>query len=318
MAFFGQKGDFGLGISAWARHSRFSSSHLRKWDKLYLKECFEHADHREAVHRFWYLFVAGQHGKLASFAASPSIVFHRVREGLEDPVMQTRLDENDRVLAMRRIELCRREQQVSGTATNEVPVATQHRQQTNTVVAPRPDAEIPRADLLRANSELVTTIIPATIEAGKSGIGIVWAVRGQPREGVDVDLYVRAANSPTELYYKSKMAPWGRYLRDILHASGEGGFGRSPREQWEYVELENGVSLGNISVWVDVFRNECREAIHGLVIVVERGRILQGTFGFPAGLTGDGGLNKNNRESDPHWMPIDIAHLIEANQDTAL
>lgn len=283
----------------------------------FFHEAFDHADHRDAVHRFWYLLVGNQQGKLASFAASPTIAFHRVREGMEDPIMQAKLDEEDRELVMRRVELHRKDKGTAGR-TNEIPVATRERRQPNAVRSPSsgsPTAGTPAtnhpANLLPTNSAILTRIAPATIEAGRQGVGIVWSVRKQPRPGIDVDLSVKSPKSPVEVYFHQKETPGIKLLRDVVDAFGESAYtNKTPEENWEFVELDSDVPLRETTVWLNLFRNDSQDAVEGVIVVVTGGKVLQDAFSFPACLPGDRRVQAEQREGDPHWLKYDLRKLL--------
>src|SRR5262249_32835226 len=100
----------------------------------YLQEAFEHAEHREAVSRFWSLFVQCQQGTLASFAASPTIVFQRASTGVQDAVMHVQLNENDRELIRRRIRHVSVD--TSATKTNESSLVSALKRQPSIRLAP--------------------------------------------------------------------------------------------------------------------------------------------------------------------------------------
>jgi hypothetical protein len=333
----------------------------------YLHEAFEHADHRQAVGRLWSLVVQCQGGILASFAASPTVAFRRASEGAQEPVLDAKLDENDRQMVMRRTKHV--PTAISGSQTNrftaesafsrqpsiELPpvhgsnfapsapvtsalgatTRSQDRQligsitQTNNVPAqstPKPKliSEVPArahipvpitlptnaAVVVPTNSEIVTRVIPESLQAGKQGIAIVWSVGGNNHQGVDVDLHVRPPKSPIELSFMNKEAPAGRYLRDVVNAGGDAGYSQDPKAIFEYVELNPEVTLRDTSVWLDLFRNDSGQAVQGLVIVVTDGRVLQGTFRFPAALCGDHGSQAAQRDENPNWVRVDLSALL--------
>jgi len=283
----------------------------------YLHEAFEHAEHRDAVSRLWSLFVQNQQGTLASFAASPAVVFRRVRDGAQEPIMDVKLDENDRELVMRRVKHVPVD--TSSTQTNRVRIGSTSKNQPSAevslVVAPhlRPITLPTNASvMIPTNSEIVTLVIPNTIQAGKQGIAIVWSVQGgKNRQGVDVDLHVKPSKSAVELFYQNKEAPGGTYLRDIVHAGGEEAYSESPRASFEYVELDADVSLRDTSVWLDLYRNDSREAVQGIIIVVTGGRVVQDTFEFPASSAGDQRSQAAQRGMDPNWVHINLCTLLD-------
>ena len=326
----------------------------------YLHEAFEHAEHREAVARLWSLFVQCQQGPLASFAASPAIVFQRAAMGVQDAVMHVKLDEGDRELIRRRIKHLPFETWT--TKTNEIPVASALKRQPSIEIAPtyrtspittkaptqiqNPDAIPPTTQtnsaphqgtpspkptselfavpesrtsiwlptnstvVVPTNSEIVTRLIPDTMQAGKNGIAIVWSVGGQSHQGVDVDLYVRPPKEAVELSFRNKESPVGRHLRDIVNAGGEAVYSKDPITTFEYVELDRDVLLRDTSMWLDLFRNDSNQAVEGLAIVVTKGRIFQKTFRFPPALCGDRGSQATHREENPNWLRVDLNRLL--------
>ena len=332
----------------------------------YLHETFEHADHRQSVGRLWSLFVQRQAGTLASFAASPAIVFRRAIEGAQETVMDVKLDENDRQLVMRRTKHV--PAPTPGTQTNKftaepalqrqprielppahganlppstlftnvspVPTRSQERQvivsltQTNVPAEStsklKPSSEGPTlakillpislptnaAVVIPTNSEIVTRLIPESVQAGKQGIAIVWSVSGQGHQGVDVDLRVRPPKSSVELSFLNKEAPVGRHLRDVINASGDDLYSQNPKATFEYVELNSDVSLRDTAVWLNLFRNDSSQAVQGVIIVVTKERILQRTFRFPAALCGDRGSQAPQREENPNWVRVELAALL--------
>jgi hypothetical protein len=69
----------------------------------FLRECFDHDEHRIAVKRLWLLYLKCQQGVLATFAPAPSLAFSRARQNIGEPVMEADLDQNDRKLEMRKV-----------------------------------------------------------------------------------------------------------------------------------------------------------------------------------------------------------------------
>jgi hypothetical protein len=326
----------------------------------YLHEAFEHADHRQAVGRLWSLFVQCQGGTLSSFAASLTVVFRRVTEGAQEPVLDVKLDENDRHFVMRRWKHI--PAPTSGTQTNrltsesaiipqtrivlsssrasdltslaqstnqlEPATASQSRplansvSQTNSVPANPPDAStLPRirvpvslpsnaAVVIPTNSEIVTRVIPESLQAGKQGIAIVWSVGGKSHQGVDVDLRVRPPKSDVELSFLNKETLVGRHLRDVLNADGDSAFTHNPQSGFEYVELDADVPLRDTAVWLNLFRNDSKQAVEGTVLVATKERLLQGSFRFPAALCGDAATQANQRDENPNWLRFDLNALL--------
>jgi hypothetical protein len=273
----------------------------------YLRESFEHDEHRDAVSRFWCLFVQSQQGVLASFAASPTVVFQRVKAGVQDRVISATLDDSDHEFVMRRVQ--HKKVEVSSSRTNAIAHAASEITAPKVVVAPSPMPNV-GAGLLATNSELLTSVIPSTLRAGKSGVAIAWAVNGHASPGVDVDLYTQAPNCPIELNYTCKSAPWGRYLRDVQNATGTSLDTSHARDDWEYVELEPIVSLSDASVWLDLYRNDGEQAIEGVIILVTEGRVHQDGFSFPSGLSGDQAAHASSRHDNPNWRRIDLARIL--------
>jgi hypothetical protein len=276
----------------------------------FLHECFTNDYTRNAITRFWSLYVKQQGGTLASFAAAPQVVMDRVARGMQEPVIQVALNTDDNAILMRKVIF-----PAGPTVTNRVAIPN--------VVAPRTNAAVTRpapaapsvASPSPGPASQRSAVVGEPPVTPKNKFGI--AVRANPATGstslvakepdIDVDLYVQPPGCP-ELSFKRTACRDGLYFRDIRCAIGTE---KDPRwkEAWEYVELDGDVDVRHTSVWLNLYSGSGVE-VTGIVRVAMGDRIVSSPFRMRA-VNGNQGADADSRPTSPYWTRIDLAALVD-------
>lgn len=134
--------------------------------------------------------------------------------------------------------------------------------------------------------------IPTTVD-----IGIMWSAVA------DVDLYVRPRPGAQELWFQKVRTPEGSYLHDWTSPNNATDF--------EWVKLNPGARLDQVDAWVNLFKG--RGPISGRVAVHFQNRVYTGSFTITATF-GNGGQNPEARQSDPHWLRLDLQKILTQTQ----
>lgn len=138
-------------------------------------------------------------------------------------------------------------------------------------------------------------LFPIQAATGKTGIGIMWDA-----EGVDLDLYVKAHTSASELFYRQTITREGRYFFDYRN--------RNSNLDYEYVELRNPVDLVRLQVWVNYYKGNA-PAPKGKVCLHYGAKTYHGTFSISASRGNHGG-DANGRASSPYWSEIPLRKIM--------
>lgn len=240
--------------------------------------------HRRGIARFWSLFVASQAGVLAEFAPDVATAFAGALSGSSAPFMTATLDPGDTNVLFH--------------WSGEDPLR----------LRPQPVVETIQVTNVVWKTNVLTVLsnsVLPRVAPGNTGIGLVWGVANGVARQIDLDLHVRDRRDSAELFFGHTNTPSGRYLRDILQASGtkEGDW----RTSWEFVEL-NGDQLPE--VWINIYSGS--GPVNGEVRLEYRGSIHRIAFVMPA-VQGDRGTDGAIREKSPRWLKIDLRSALKAD-----
>jgi len=268
----------------------------------YLKECFQHDEHRSAVARMWTLFVQNQEGVLASFAPSPSLAFSRAGQNVRQPIMEAKMDESDRTPAMRKV-IHRRETEQE---TDRVPVPARTKRRETQAMDTTPEPPRPSTEHL-----------PVT-PTNRVGMGLVWIApdAGPRAKDTDVDMYGLPPGGEEISFRRKETAAFnGKYFRDIRRAGSDLKSDDKWAEAWEYMEFDADLDLTRTSVWINLYRG-CGSPIYGTFQLAWGGRIVTKSFVFTTP-TGNEGRDSANRANSPYWQEIRLAELLSQPQAQA-
>jgi hypothetical protein len=278
----------------------------------YLHDSFINDYHKERLGRFASLFISEQQGVLSSYTANLDIVLARVKQDVRQPFMMASRDPNDDKVEMRRV--------IPRTIPTWFPPASVLKAMPPTpasvpasISIPEPPViSLPPAEPPPTSPAAALVIQPLVMPATDSlpvpqpvtsgvGIGLMWAL------DVDVDLYVRPKPGAKELSYHRHSTPEGKYFHDYKT--------RNDGLDFEYVELNSGVDIRDIKVFVNYFRGHSQWP-QGKVVIRYGGRSYLGEFRIQAN-EGNRGHDSEHRTISPFWTEIDVAGIIKAGKQSA-
>ena len=235
--------------------------------------------HRNAVTRFWRLFIQQRGATLTRLTVDSSTAFSGGRMQFEGQ-LEAR---NDGVRVL----------QISGEATRDD--APPVKRKVDVDVAPvtiiPPPQQTPRSMAEQAIAE-----------AERTKDHIVLAINWTSEHpACDIDMWVRSAGASDELYYGNRQTSFGTLYRDVRSSGSISGDG-DDYENWECVRIEHN-RAEDLTLWLNVFSTRGPATVR--VIGVWNGRRRERTVHLPVS-QGDGAVGSNDRESSVYWRRIGL------------
>jgi len=124
----------------------------------------------------------------------------------------------------------------------------------------------------------------------KLSVGIMW-----DSPNVDLDLYVWEKGLSKPIYFGNGTTSLGRHLRDYRDATGQ---------ELEQVVM-NQAATSDFQAWVNTYfvGENVTGPIKGKVLISSNGRTEVSGFSIDVN-RGNGGANRANRQTDPHWRQV--------------
>jgi hypothetical protein len=258
-----------------------------------LHYCFTDTDwwseaHKEAVLRWWSLFVTTQQGTLATFSGDMASCFERFAGSVTAgaPTFRAEPGGGLEMLLAKRSPV---ERQMLASAPAPVAVAP------GSARAETPGSPAAPGGFLDIHVP-ISHDRPATLR-GLAKIGIRWTCPA------DLDIYARGGASGEFLYFGNKDTPEGHFPHDYTNA---------PDAAYEYVEFSREIDLSALEAFVNFYAGSCQSPPAGIVRLWFKNRIYEGHFALNAthGNQGDG---RNGHMTGPYWTRIDVRKLLHVD-----
>jgi len=244
--------------------------------------CFTDRDwwseaHKEAVLRWWSLFVKTQQGTLATFSGDLASCFERFEGSVTAGAPSFSAAPGGGGLQVLLAKRSPVERQVLAAASAQVA----H------------DNEGAAGGFLDTHAT-ISHVRPPTLR-GLAKIGIRWACP------VDLDIYARGGPSTEFLYYGHTETAEGHFPHDYTQAPDGSAF--------EYIEFTREIDLSRMEAFVNFYGGTCPAGPSGIVRLWFNNHIYEGQFALAAkgGNHGDG---RPDHMTGPYWAQINVKKLL--------
>jgi hypothetical protein len=254
--------------------------------------CFTDAEwwseaHKEAVRRWWSLFVNTQQGALATFSGDLPSCFERFEGSVTAGAAPSFRPEPGsgglQMLLAKRAPVER--EVVAAVPTPMTPAAAARDEVAASPVAPGGFLDI-HAPISHDRPHSTRGLVK---------IGIRWACP------VDLDLYARSSASSDFLYFGHRDTPEGHFPHDYTNAPDGSAF--------EYVEFTREIDLSTLEAFVNFYGGTCQTGPSGIVRLWFENRVYEGHFALSAkqGNQGDG---RDSHMTGSYWTQINVKKLL--------
>jgi hypothetical protein len=246
--------------------------------------------HKEAVLRFWLLYIGTQGGKLAMFTGDLPTCFerfdHAITAGAPSFTVEASYSHELKMLLAQRAPITRQVVAAAPSrALSPVPPA---------VIRTQPAPVSSSGTAFLDEHAAITRERPQTLR-GLAKIGIRWSC------DVDLDIYARGSADMPFLYYNNKNSTDGNFPHDYTNSPGQTAF--------EYVEFTRPIDLMTMQAFVNFYGGTCPTSPSGQVRLWFQGHVYEGHFALEAH-AGNSGGKVMGAMAGPDWTEIDIKKLL--------